>query len=97
MSYGRRKEFYHSVAWKNCRAAYLASVGGLCEDCLQRGLITPAVIVHHVNPLQEDFTAEQALNWNNLRAVCRLCHATEHEQRAPRRYSIADDGAVIID
>ena len=38
------KSFYASRAWKNCRRAYAASVGGLCEDCKAKGLIMPGEI-----------------------------------------------------
>ena len=101
MSTGDRLKFYRSKAWQNCRRSYLASVGGLCERCLTRGKITPAVIVHHREHLQDHFTAEQALSWDNLEALCRQCHADEHpevyeKKRRPRRYEVTDDGAVIL-
>lgn len=34
--------FYSTWAWRNCRALYIKSVGGLCERCLAKGLINPA-------------------------------------------------------
>ena len=46
--------FYKTRAWKRCRASYLASVGGLCERCLKRGLIVPADQVHHKIKLTSD-------------------------------------------
>ena len=42
------RAFYKSSAWQSCRASYIRSKGGLCEDCLQRGLITPGAEVHHI-------------------------------------------------
>ena len=42
------KEFYKSKAWQRCRNGYAASMGGLCEDCLARGLYQPGEIVHHM-------------------------------------------------
>jgi 5-methylcytosine-specific restriction endonuclease McrA len=69
---------------------------------LQKGKITPAEIVHHIEHLQDDFTLEQALDWNNLKAVCRDCHAKEHpeiygkSQSTPRRYEILPDGTVYL-
>ena len=101
MSYGNRSKFYRSKAWQKCREAYLASVGGLCEKCLEQGKITPAVIVHHKEHLQDEFTAEQALNWENLQAVCRDCHAEEHPEvyksrRITRRYELLPDGTVYL-
>lgn len=34
--------FYKTRAWKECRDAYLRKVGGLCELCMDRGIIKPA-------------------------------------------------------
>ena len=101
MSYGDRSKFYRSKTWQRCRKGYLASVGGLCEKCLTKGKVTPAVIVHHKEPLGEHFRIEQALSWDNLQALCRDCHAEEHEdiyngRRKPRRYEILDDGSVLL-
>ena len=39
--------FYSSRAWRDCRDAYARSVGGLCERCRAKGLITPGTEVHH--------------------------------------------------
>lgn len=48
------ESFYKSRAWRECRDAYAASVGGLCELCLARGLHTAGVIVHHKVHLTPD-------------------------------------------
>ena len=87
--------FYSSQAWKDCRAAYLAHVGGLCEDCLAVGRFTPAEIVHHIEPLTpENITsAHVALGFDNLRAVCRECHAREHGAKL-KRYKLDELGRV---
>lgn len=89
--------FYNSIAWKRCREAYRESVGNLCEDCLARGIYTPAEIVHHIIPLTQDNINDPAvsLNFANLRAVCRECHAKEHGAR-PRRYKVDALGKVIV-
>ena len=89
--------FYKSRRWQKTRAAYLRSVGGLCERCLKKGLYHPAVIVHHKVYLTAENinTPEIALSWNNLEAVCRECHEDEHSGQ-DRRYKIAEDGSVIL-
>lgn len=98
--------FYKSKAWKQCRAAYLASIGGLCEECLKRGVYTPAEIVHHkvwITP-QNINNPNVVLSWSNLKAVCRKCHAMEHESdyaKRPKRvhvgrYTVNKDGSVEI-
>jgi 5-methylcytosine-specific restriction endonuclease McrA len=96
MSSGIRSRFYRSKEWEECRAAYLRSVGGLCEICLSRGLIVPAEIVHHKVHLDDDKVndPEIALSFDNLQAVCRKCHGDLHRSVSPRRYWINDDGSV---
>lgn len=88
--------FYKSKAWKNCRATYMDSVGGLCEECLERGIYRPAEIVHHVIEINPDNIQDPkvTLNWNNLEAVCRECHAEKHGARA-RRYAVDPQGKVV--
>ena len=88
-------DFYKSDAWENCRALYLAKVGGLCEECLKQGIYTPAVIVHHKVVLTpENITnPEITLAFSNLEAVCRDCHGKVH--RPGLRYKIAPNGAVL--
>ena len=91
------KQFYKSKQWQHCRDNYLKSVGGLCENCLQNGKYVPAVIVHHViNITQQNITnPEITLNWDNLRCVCRECHAQEHSHKPRRRYEVDEYGRVI--
>ena len=89
--------FYSSKAWKQCRAAYMTKVGGLCEDCLSKGIYTPAEIVHHIVEIDQHNINDPTvtLSFNNLRAVCRECHAAAHGARA-RRYKLDELGRVTI-
>lgn len=88
--------FYKSKSWKQCRAAYAQSVGGLCERCLARGVYKAGEIVHHKTWLTPDNITDPTvtLNWANLELVCRDCHAQEHEARH-RRYKVDPNGRVI--
>jgi len=88
--------FYSSKAWQHTRTAYAKSKGNLCEVCLSKGLIKPCEIVHHKIELNPDNINDPnvTLNWNNLQAVCRDCHASIHDRRK-RRYKIDDLGRVI--
>ena len=94
--------FYQSMAWKETRRNYKQSVGGLCERCLAKGIITPAEIVHHKVPLTADNISDLSisLSWDNLQALCRQCHAEVHEEmyraRSKRRYTIDKSGRVVI-
>lgn len=89
------KSFYTSRAWKNCRRAYAASVGGLCEECKGKGLVVPGEIVHHKTELtpQNINDASVTLNWDNLELVCREHHAQAHGARQ-RRYTVDAVGRV---
>ena len=88
--------FYKSVAWQRCRKNYAASVGGLCERCAKRGLISPGEIVHHKIRLTPANVHEPSvtLAWSNLELLCRECHAKEHGS-TERRYQIGADGKVL--
>lgn len=93
------KAFYKSKAWVDCRESYLKSVGYKCEDCLAKGIETPAVIVHHIEELNPDNIndPEVTMNFDNLKAVCRKCHADEHMNRVnARRYFFGENGEVIL-
>ncbi|WP_461213859.1 HNH endonuclease signature motif containing protein [Lacticaseibacillus sp. GG6-2] len=75
--------FYHSKAWRQCRAAYIDSVGGLCERCLKRGIIKPGYIVHHKHYITKDNINDPnvTLNWDNLEYLCFDCHQQEHFEK----------------
>lgn len=75
------KKLYKSKAWQSCRNGYLKSKGGLCENCLKKGLIVPAEIVHHKVHLSEENIDDESitLNYENLEALCRQCHGLEHQ------------------
>lgn len=89
------KSFYKSRAWKDCRAAYLNRKHGLCEECMKHGLYTPADTVHHIIHLTPENINDPSitLNPDNLRAVCRDCHAALHS--TPKRFKIDGFGHVI--
>ncbi len=90
------KSFYSSVVWQNCREAYKKKVNGLCEECLKKGLITPADDVHHIkkitryNMKNPDIT----LNFDNLMALCKKHHQEKHDKFANRRYIVDEYGHV---
>lgn len=69
---------------------------------MAKGLVTPAEIVHHKQPLTDDNISDLSisLSWGNLQALCRQCHAEAHEemyrQRTKRRYRVDKFGKVEI-
>lgn len=89
------EHFYKSIAWKNCRDAYMKKVGGLCEECYKLGLIVPAEEVHHKIHLTADNINDPniTLSFGNLIALCREHHRREHSPNK-KRYIIDAKGEV---
>lgn len=91
------REFYSSTAWKNTRTAYAKSKGGLCENCLSRGIYKAGEIVHHKIHLSPENINDPSvcLNFDNLELLCRDCHCMMHDKKK-RRYKVDDMGKVTI-
>ena len=68
---------------------------GLCEVCMSRGLIVPAVHVHHKIPITPDNLDNPAvtLNHANLMALCEECHTAQHRKK---RWRCDPDGHVRL-
>lgn len=99
MSYGKRERFYHSMAWKKARGAYLSARiavdGGLCEVCRDKIGDT----VHHKTWLT-DLNVDDpdiSLNPENFCLICRGCHAKEKNPEEPltTRYRFGEDGSIL--
>lgn len=90
------KEFYSSAAWKACRELYKRKVGGLCEACLANGIYKGCEIIHHKVMITPENVSDPTvtLNFANLEALCRDCHAKRHG--GGRRYKVDELGRVII-
>ena len=91
---GFADDFYKSQAWMNCARSYRRSVGGLCERCRKKNLITPAEEVHHKIKLTPENIdrPEITLNWDNLIALCKDCHKEMHRKK--QRWTVDEDGNV---
>ena len=89
------RSFYKSQAWKRLRNDIMKRDGGICRDCWDKGMLTPAEEVHHIIPLTPENISDPdiALNPANLVCLCRDCHAARHRKN-PRRYQIDENGAV---
>ena len=74
------ERFYTTTAWRKARKAVLDGHGGLCQICFSKGLIEPAVHVHHkVHLTPENIDNPMiALDSSNLMALCEECHAEQH-------------------
>lgn len=88
------KAFYNSAAWRKCRADYIIRCAGLCEMCLQEGIIRHGDELHHkihLTPYNID-NPDITLNEKNLIFLCREHHMMIHEndrhKKHTKRYKI---------
>lgn len=91
------ESFYKTREWKQTSKQYKKSVNGLCEICLSKGFVVPAVIVHHKIHLNKNNVENPniSLSFDNLQAVCLDCHNKIHFGSKPkRRYSFGEDGEM---
>ena len=89
------KDFYNSQAWKNCRKAYYKYRRGLCEMCMEEGILKAGEIVHHKIHL-DPITIQDpnvALSFSNLQLLCRDHHAQVHKKNI-KRYAVDENGHV---
>jgi 5-methylcytosine-specific restriction protein A len=77
------KRFYNSDAWKKCRPIILTRDRYLCQECLRKGILTPANTVHHIKHYKEH--PELALDPNNLEVICDSCHNKEHPEKGKKK------------
>ncbi len=91
------ERFYKSKTWQKVRDLKFKSAGGLCEDCLAKGMCVPGEIVHHVIPITRDRIGDPdiTLAQENLRLLCRACHERVHRKKE-KRYTIDENGKLII-
>lgn len=91
MSYGVRKDFYNSKAWKNCKKEVWLRQNLLCGICGKPVYVNGLScylpkeqrrtgIVHHIEHLDNINVYDDniSLNPNNLIGVCKDCHEKEH-------------------
>lgn len=75
---GRFDDFYNTRDWKQLRQKKYCDADGLCERCRERGIIKEGREVHHIVPLDEDWS--RRLDYSNLILLCSDCHAEVHER-----------------
>lgn len=81
------QKLINSYKWQLLRKKkFLANP--LCEECLAHGKVTPTEEVHHVKPVEsgkdETEMRNLAYDYDNLRSLCKACHAACHAPPAPK-------------
>lgn len=93
MSYGVRKDFYNSKAWKTVRKNVWLKQNCLCARCYKPVYVDGISewipkdqrrtgIVHHIEYLNDTNIEDDniTLNEDNLIGICKECHEKEHHQ-----------------
>lgn len=68
----KARVFYQSKAWQAIRHQALIRDNYLCQDCVSRGHMVRAVMVHHIVPILDAW--ELRLSMDNLTSLCQRCH-----------------------
>ena len=74
----RYAEFYNSKEWKQLRAVKFSDAGGLCEECLEKGIVKAGKEVDHIKPIETHWHLR--LVYENLRLLCSDCHNNKHDR-----------------
>lgn len=87
--YGRTPEMKrrYNGAWPRIRHRFIAA-HPLCEMCLREGRATAAEHVHHIIPLSDGGTNDDA----NLQSLCKRHHSSVHmQERIQKKYGGAPE------
>lgn len=76
-----RQKYYNTTEWRKLRETYIKA-HPVCEECLNKGRVTPATSVHHKNSPFKNGNCNKSLflDYNNLEAVCHECHSEIHNK-----------------
>lgn len=75
-----RVKIYSSSKWRKLRHSKLLA-NPLCELCLERDKVVPAVDVHHINSFMNhsgNRRLQLAYDYDNLLSLCKQCHQWLH-------------------
>lgn len=72
--------FYNSKEWKQLRNQKFYDADGMCEMCKMNGVIAMGKEVHHIVPIEEDYS--KRLDYDNLILLCPMHHNLVHERQS---------------
>lgn len=79
--HSKYNSFYCSREWQQLRQAKWVAENGLCELCKKQGIIKEAREIHHIVPIEKDWS--KRLDYDNLLALCSDCHNQQHLRISP--------------
>lgn len=93
-----RAKAYNNSSWRKLRDTYMHE-HPLCEECLSKGKITPAVDVHHKDSPFKGATVNynKLLDYNNLMSVCKECHNMIHSKQNNPNYKTIEEQIRDLD
>lgn len=86
-------KFYNSKAWRVTSKAKLQAVNWKCEGHLHENCTGLACEVHHKIPIQTPEGWDKRLDWDNLEALCTVCHNVRHPEKFKKP---KDDGVIDL-
>lgn len=86
---GEEWRFYTSWPWKRMRRRVMDGCKGECQDCKDKGVYTPATMVHHEQHLKdrpdlalaEWYVDSVGVKHRQLTPLCDDCHSRRHPKR----------------
>ena len=72
-----KADFYGSRAWKKLRHQVLEDNNYMCIKCKEKGKVSQATEVHHIEQLSENWN--KRFDYNNLIPLCYDCHHGIHD------------------
>lgn len=79
--HSRFSSFYNSPEWRILRQQVFLEANGLCEECLKKKIIMEGKEVHHIVPIDKDWS--KRFDRSNLILLCDECHRLAHERSSP--------------
>jgi 5-methylcytosine-specific restriction protein A len=75
---------YNTSKWRELRI-YFLSKNPLCKRCLDKGILTLGIDVHHIIEITNGKTKEDkqrlGFDYTNLKTLCKECHIEEHHNK----------------
>ena len=81
-------QFYNSSEWKILRNQKFYNADGLCEICKKKKIIKQGKEVHHIIPIEKDWS--KRLDYDNLILLCNDCHNEQHLRISPLQKFLKD-------
>ena len=91
------KRMIHTMRWLRLRKATL-SLHPVCQECEREGILSPAVEVHHIVPVETALTLseKESLMYDphNLLALCHSCHVAIHASMGKGTKALAKERSL---